>query len=335
MKIVCMLGEGAWGTAIATLLAHNGFTVKLWCHDAGVAKTIEQKRVNQRYLPGITLHKNIVPVTTVQDALHEAELIFEAIPVQYLRSIVEQCKPFCKQTTPWIVLSKGIEQNTLLFPTALIDDILGYCPQKAILAGPSFAKNVAEKTITAVTLAVEDCDFGVSLQKQLANEYFRPYISRDLIGVQLGAALKNVIALATGMLDGAGYTDNAQAFILTRGFHEMVEIATALGARKETLYGLSGLGDVVLTSMGGLSKNREVGKRLGAGQTLPQILKETGFIPEGINTVEALHQWQKKLSLELPVFEGIYAVVHGRASIGTVLQELMARPLEQECATDS
>jgi len=295
MKIVCMLGEGAWGTAVATLLAQNGLQVKLWCYDASVAESIKKNRYNERYLPGIYLDKKIEPFTDLKEALEKVDLIFEAIPVQYLRTILNKAKPFCEIDQPWVVLSKGIEQNTLLFPSQMIDEVLGYEPKKSVLVGPSFAKDLAAKQITAVTLAVTDCDFGLSLQKLLANTYFRPYLSLDLVGVQVGAAIKNVIALAIGMLDGAGFTDNAKAFVFTRGLHEMVEIAQALGGKTETLYGLSGVGDLVLTAMGGLSKNREVGKRLGQEQSLEKILKQTGYIPEGINTVKSVHQFMQNI----------------------------------------
>ena len=332
MKTVCMLGEGAWGTAVATLLAHNGFQVKLWCYDHAVAQAIKNTRINDRYLPGIQLDEKIQPIIDLQEALENAELIFEAIPVKFLRSIVEQSKSLCAPNIPWVVLSKGIEQDTLLFPTQIIDDVLSFESKKAVLVGPSFAKDVAEKKITAVSLAVTDCKFGLSLQKQLANEYFRPYLSTDLVGTQVGGALKNVITLAIGMLDGAGFTDNAKAFMFTRGLHEMVQIANALGGKTKTLYGLSGVGDLVLTSMGTLSKNLEVGKRLGKGESLDQILQETGYIPEGINTVKSVQQLIKEKNLELPVCSGIYEVIFGSKKIAQVLDALMQRPLEQECA---
>jgi glycerol-3-phosphate dehydrogenase (NAD(P)+) len=331
MTTVCILGEGAWGTSIATLLAHNGLKIKLWCYDPAVAQTIKKTRFNERYLPNIYLDPAIEPHTYLKEALENVEIIFEAIPVKFLRSVVEQGKPFVSKKCLWVILSKGIEQNTLLFPTEIVENVLGYELKKAVLVGPSFAREVAEKKITAVTLAAQDCEVGLFLQSLLANEYFRPYLSLDLIGVQVGAALKNVIALAIGMLDGAGFSENAAAFIFARGFHEIVQIAQALGSKADTLYGLSGIGDLVLTAMGSMSKNREVGKRLGQGESLESILHKTGYIPEGINTVQAVYQIMLKKNLDLPVCQGIYEIIKQQKTISEFLEELMTRPLEQEC----
>ena len=332
-KTVCVLGEGAWGTAVSTLLAHNGYTVKLWCHDPEVAQTIDTTRFNERYLPGVRLDELIMPVTNLSEAVGNVNWLFEAIPVQFLRTVLEQVKDVVIAEQKWIVLSKGIEQDTLLLPTQLIDEVLEKQVPKAVVVGPSYAKDLSEKQITAVTLAASDCDLGLPLQKMLANDYFRPYLSLDLIGAQVGAAIKNVIALAVGMLDGAGYDDNVKAFLFTRGLVEMVTIAQALGGEKETLYGLSGVGDLVLTAMGKHSKNREVGRRLGAGQTLEKILDETGYIPEGINTANSVYQLMQQKKLDLPVCSGVYEIIHNKKSIPALLNDLMNRPLQQECET--
>lgn len=328
---VAVLGEGAWGTAVSTLLAENGFTVTLWCHDPAVKDTILAKRRNERYLPAVELSDLIKPTIDLQETVNDADWIFEAIPVKYLRPILTQLKSSVSSTQRWVLLSKGIEQETLLLPSQIVDDVFERVVDKAVAVGPSFAYELARKRITAITLAATDCDLGLALQKILANNYFRPYLSLDVIGAQVGAALKNVVTLAVGMLDGAGYTDNAKAFILTRGLAEIVTIAHALGGEAKTLYGLSGVGDLVLTAMGAHSKNREVGRRLGAGQSLDQILSETGFIAEGINTVRSVYQLAEKKQLDLPVCAGIYHVVNGTQTIQDFLQDLMSRPLEQEC----
>ena len=331
MKRICILGAGSWGTAIATLLAENGYEVSLWCYEVEVANSIKETRENKRYLPGITLDKKIIPITDLQEAICGAQWIFEAIPIKYLRAILEQAKDCFSPEQTWVVLSKGMEQGSLLLPTQILDDVFGGVPQKAVFAGPSFAIDVAKKQITAVTVAATDCEIGLNLQKLLANRYFRPYVSLDMIGAQIGGALKNVLTLGVGMLDGAGYTDNAKAFLLTRGLHEMVLLAKVLGGRQETLYGLSGVGDLVLTSMGKLSRNLAVGKKLGQGQNLDAILKETGFVPEGINTVKSVYQLIQQKNLDLPICQGIYQVIYERKQLQDVLAHLMARPLEQEC----
>ncbi|HEX2978293.1 MAG TPA: NAD(P)H-dependent glycerol-3-phosphate dehydrogenase [Candidatus Babeliales bacterium] len=331
MKHVAVLGEGAWGTAIATLLAQNGFTVHLWCYHKEVAQEIRTKKTNSRYLPGILLSDFIIPTTDLAELFNKSSIIFEAVPVQYLRSTLENCKKYLRSDQKWIVLSKGIENKTLLLPTQMLDDVLGPVAHKAVLVGPSFAGDVATEQITAVTLATTDCDFGLELQKMLSNDFFRPYLSLDLIGVQIGGALKNVIALAIGMLDGAGYSDNVKSFILTRGLHEMMLICQLRGGRPETVFGLSGVGDLVLTAMGERSRNREVGKRIGSGQTIQRILEQTGYIPEGVNTAASINQLIEEFSLDLPVCKGVYQIIIGTKKIDDLLNELMKRPLEQEC----
>lgn len=331
MKTVCMIGEGAWGTAVSTLLAQNGYTVKLWCHDPQVADTIKRTRVNERYLPGIELDEKIQAITDLKRATCDVEWIFEAIPVKFLRSVLEEAKDCFSKNQTWVALSKGIEQDTLLLPTQMIDEVFGTEVKKAVFAGPSFAQEVATKQITAVSVAAIDCEIGLQLQRMLANNYFRPYITTDLIGVQVGAALKNVITIGIGLLDGARYNDNAKAFFLTRGLTEMVQCAVAMGGKQETIYGLAGVGDLVLTSMGKLSRNLQVGRRLGAGQTLDDILQETGYIPEGINTVTSVLQLARRLKLTLPICTGINEVIFKGESIEAMLEELMQRPLEWEC----
>ncbi len=330
MKIA-MLAEGAWGTAIATLLAYNGHEVKLWCFHAEVAEEINRVHENKRFLPGIPLDKSIIATSSIDEAACDAEWVFEAIPVKFLRQTVAQAKECFKPNQKWVVLSKGIEQETLLFPTDIIADVLGNDVSLSVLAGPSFARDVAKRKITAVTVAASDCDHARDLQKIVANEYFRPYLSTDMIGVQAGAALKNVITLGIGMLEGAGYTDNTKAFLLTRGLHEMAQLAVRLGGKQETIYGLAGVGDLALTSRGDLSKNLQVGRRFGAGESLDMILEETGYIPEGINTVQSVHQLVETNNLSLPICDGIYRVIFSGVRLDDMIKELMDQPLSTEC----
>lgn len=331
MMRVAILGEGAWGTAVAMLLANNGYEVKIWCYHEEVVDQINVHHRNEKFLSDIALNTSIRATTDMKEALCDAKWVFEAIPVEFLRSVLHQAKECFDPNQVWVVLSKGIEQETLLFPTQIINDVFGVSVKKTIFAGPSFAHDVATKQITAVTVAAPDCELGIELQKMLANDYFRPYITTDMIGVQVGAALKNVITLGMGMLDGAGYTDNAKAFLLTRGLHEMVQLAQVLGGKQETVYGLSGVGDLVLTSMGKLSRNLDVGRRLGSGQNLDTILEETGYIPEGINTVQSVHQLIKKHKLALPICQGIYDVIFTDITLQDMLRSLMQQPLTWEC----
>jgi glycerol-3-phosphate dehydrogenase (NAD(P)+) len=329
---VAVLGEGAWGSAVATLLAENGHTVALWCHNAELATIIAKTGKNDRYLPGITLDTNrIKPTSSINEAVCGVTWVFEAIPVKYLRSVVQEAHHCFSHEQTWVILSKGIEQETLLLPSQIVDDVFGESVNKAVISGPSFAYDLAQKMVTGVTIAAIDCASGLALQKLLANSYFRPYVTLDVLGTQVGGAVKNVIALGVGMLDGAGFTDNAQAFLLTRGLHEMVELAHVLGGKTETLYGLSGVGDMVLTSMGGRSRNLEVGRRLGKGHTLETILRETGYIPEGINTVVSVAQLIERHNLNLPICRGVHQVIFGGWTPQQLLENLMSHPLEQEC----
>ena len=330
-KTVCMLGEGAWGTAVATLLAHNRQTVNLWCHHADVAQEIKEKQTNARYLPGVRLSKNIVPTTDIDAALCGTRWVFEAIPIKYLRAVLKKTVSCFTDEQIWVVLSKGIEKDTLLLPTQILDDVFTRTVNKAVFAGPSFAKQVADKQITAVTIASTDCDVAASLQNLLANEYFRPYGSLDVVGVQLAAALKNVITFGVGLLDGAGYNDNTKAFFMTRGLHETSQLIQAMGGAQKTAYGLSGVGDLVLTSMGALSRNLEVGRRLGAGESLDAIIQKTGYTPEGVNTVASVQKLAERVGCKTPVCRGVYEVIFGGKSVTTMLQDMMQQPLEWEC----
>lgn len=328
---VCVLGDGAWGTAFAHLLADNGHTVSLWCHDASVVHDIAQHRRNQRYLPGIQLPTTITPKSDLCAAVAGVDWIFEAVPVKFLRSVVERAKPCTTSAQQWVVLSKGIETDTGMLPGAVINAVLGYDATKAIISGPSFARDLAHKKITSVTVASADHAMGMQVAALLANAYFRPTLSVDMIGTQVGGALKNVIAVAIGMLDAAGYTDNTKVFILTRGLAEMRCITQTLGGQPQTVYGLSGLGDLVLTCMGSLSKNLAVGKQLGAGVTLDALSAQAGAMPEGINTIVAVNQLAHTLHLNLPLFQGVYRIIFERSSVQALLADLMSRPIEREC----
>lgn len=331
MKQIGMIGEGAWGTAVATLLAHNGYTVKIWCHDTSVVDQINNNHENSRYLPGITLDKKISATDSLEDAIYESEWVFEAIPVQYLREVLKEAAQFCRPNQHWVVLSKGIERDSLLLPTQIIQDTFDTLVQLSICAGPSFALDVANKQITAVALAAADCHEGRALQQIMASDYFRPYTTTDVIGVQASAALKNVITLAVGILEGAGYTDNPQAFILSRGLQEMSKLVDALGGRQDTVYGLSGVGDLWLTASGDLSRNLQVGRRIGAGESVDEIIAQTGYTPEGLNTVQAVRELIEQKNLSLPVCSGIYEIIYSGKSVTQFLTDLMSRPLEWEC----
>jgi len=303
---VAVLGGGAFGTAFAQLLAQQtGQTIALWCYEQEVAQGIKKNRCNERYLPNITLEKNIEPTTDLQTALEGSDYIFEAVPVKFMRSVLEKCKPFYDKNQVWVVLSKGIEKETLLLPTELIEDVFVAKVQTAVISGPSFAKELASKAVTGVDVASKDKRVARNLKELLSKNFFSAFISQDPVGVQLCGALKNILALGVGMLEA----ENTKALFLTKGLAEVAELVVACGGKKETVYGLCGVGDMVLTCMGKQSRNLAVGKRLAFGQPLGEILKETGFISEGINTVRSVKKMVDQHKIDLPILSGMYEVI--------------------------
>ena len=322
-----MLGSGAWGTAVASVLAYNGFRVNLWCHEPEVAEMVAEKNCNKRYLPDTNLSERIVPFTSMQRALQGVEWVFEAVPVKFLRSVLEQVKPYYKDSQKWVVLSKGIENKTLLFSSEILDHVFNTQVKKVVVSGPSFAKEVAAQQVTAVDIASDDKELAFELYKILTSDYFRAHLIDDPLGAQIGGALKNIVAIATGMLYGGGHADNTKALLLTRVLHEIVNFAMLWGAKKDTVYGLSGFGDLSLTCMGSLSRNLMVGKKLGAGETLKDILSSTHAVPEGVNTVKSVHemiqQWRSSgQALEFRVFEAIYDVIFRDKTVDDLIHVL-------------
>lgn len=331
MKIT-VLGAGAWGTAIAHLLSDSGHQITLWCHEAHVAANIKEKKINEQFLPGIKLSPLIEPTTDLSLALRASSYIFLAIPVVFLRSILAQAKESFLPTQTWVILSKGIEHATLMLPSQIVDDVFGCHTQKAVLMGPSFARDLSERHITAVTLATHDLAVAQSLQEIITTPYFRPYTSSDVIGVQVGGIVKNVIALMAGILEGAGMTsDNTRSYIITLGLKEMMHIAVALGGRQETIFGLSGVGDLILTATGKSSKNLSFGKELGKGTSFEELRKKWITLPEGVNSVQSIHQIIQKHSLEMPICAGVYAIIFQNKTVALFINDLMKRPLERDC----
>lgn len=330
-KVISVLGAGAFGTAFSTLLTYNGFEVKLWCLEPEVCEEINKTHTNSRYLPGIVLDPKIKASNSLQEVINSSDIIFEVIPVKFLRSVLTQAKPYFNSKQIWVILSKGIEQNTLLLPSAILDDVFGYHEKKATLGGPNFANDFALKTYSATTIASKDCDIGRLLQEILANDYFRPYLSLDLEGVQVGGAIKNAITLLIGIAKGSGVKDNTIAYLITRGLSEMARVAQYYGGKIETIYGLSGLGDLLLTSMGLQSRNLRVGIMIGEGKSLDNILAQTGLTAEGVNTIISLNQLISKSHLELPLCQGAYDIIFNGKILKNLISELITQPLTQEC----
>lgn len=306
MKTVAMIGAGAWGTAMSTVLAHNGYHVKLWCYETTLAQTIIKTHENITFLPGVQLSENIHAVSSLEEALQDVDEIFFAVPVNYSRKVLEQCRPFYKKEQIWIFLNKGIEQETLLVPTQIVDQIFKASVIKAVVMGPSFAKDIVSKQLTGVVCAFEDVQVYEKIKKLLTNHYFRLSSSSDMIGVQLCAALKNVIALGVGILDGQECGDNTKIFFIMNILKEMEHIVVSCGGSAETVFGFAGIGDSMLTALCSKSRNLEVGKCLGQGQKLSDIINSFKGAPEGVNTSQSLSLLLQNKNIDAPFFDMVY-----------------------------
>lgn len=322
MKTVSVIGEGAWGTAIAQLLADNGYQVTLWCHDEQVAQEIATERTNKRYMPNITIHHAITPVTDFVTLMRN-KIIFISTPVQHFRSVLEQLKPYYQFDHLLVLLNKGIENDTLLFPTQITAAVLGNQVQSVVVAGPSFAKEVVAQCLTGMVIASPHNAHVQVVQQILSNAYMHLSVADDLIGVQVGAALKNVFAIAMGIAHGAHWCANTKAWLMTQSLHEMVTLTTFLGGNVQAVYGLSGVGDLILTATNSTSKNYQVGIALGQGKKLNDILAQTGYIPEGINTVRSVYQLCQRRNISLPICHAVYTYIYEQGSIDDISNSLI------------
>ncbi|MCB9493965.1 MAG: NAD(P)-dependent glycerol-3-phosphate dehydrogenase [Desulfobacteraceae bacterium] len=328
---ISVIGAGSWGTSLANLLAVKGFKVKLWCFEDEVFSSIKSKRENTVYLPEIRLSKNIIPDTSLENVLEGTNLVILVVPSHVMRETLERIKPFATDEMIFISASKGIENNTYKTMTQIIEEILGVDPSKSgVLSGPSFARELGELKPTVVTVASDNLDTAVYVQKVFASTYFRVYTSEDPIGVEVGGAVKNVIAIASGVVDGMKLGLNARAALITRGLVEIRRIGLAMGANPHTFSGLSGVGDLILTCTGSLSRNHTVGFKLGEGKKLDNILKEMRMVAEGIKTAKSVYNLGKKLDIELPICEEIYNVLYNGEKPERSVLKLMTRRLKNE-----
>lgn len=317
---VTILGGGAWGTALACVLADNGHQIMLWAYEHDVVDDINIHHSN-RYLKDICLSPLITATNDIQEAINYADIIFVAIPVAFIRTslIFISNEIACNKT--WVMTSKGIERHTLLLSTQIVENMWNECNVVAV-SGPTFAYDLARKQCTGIVVASYDNRLSEHVYSLLANDYLFPELSSDVIGLQLYGALKNVIALEIGILDGAGYTDNTKAYFLTRALHEMMQLGKSLGAQQETFYGLAGIGDTVLTAMGNRSKNLEVGRSIGKGEPLAEITQRMSFLPEGINTLQSVHELILQKHRALPLCQAVYEVVFKQKPVQTMLSQL-------------
>ncbi len=312
MKLT-VLGDGAWGTAIASLLAYNKYDVTLWCYNPAVAESIINKQENTLYMPGVKLSTCIKPCLDLNRALADSNLIFQAIPTAFLRSTLSKIsflKNHDKKATPWILLNKGIENKTLLLPTQILDSILPYHAPKIVLSGPSFACETINQQPTCIMLATQDSLLVEPLQNILHNNFFKTVYTHDTIGVQVGGALKNIITLALGILKAQKYSDNTISFVVTYGLQEISILAQALGGDQKTIYGLSGIGDLILTAFGSHSKNLQAGILLGSNKTLDEIKAHFATLPESFNTICSAYSITQKYALKAPLITTLYNIIY-------------------------
>ena len=323
-----VLGAGSWGTALAQLLAANGHAVTLWMRDPAQANALNSSRENKRYQPDAPLQDGI-SATAERPDFSEADLCLSVIPAQHTRAQLEVFAPYIPDGLPIVLCSKGIEISTLDFMNEVLAETV---PAAApfVLSGPSFARDVVKGLPTAVTLAGNDLEAANALAPLIQGSTFRPYTTDDMIGAEVGGAVKNVLAIACGMLLGMGLGQSAHAALIARGFAEMNRLGAALGARAETLSGLCGLGDLVLTCSSTQSRNMSCGMRLGEGESLDAILASRNSVTEGVATSPALIELAKKHDVDLPICLAVNRVLSGALTPAGAMAELLSRPLKRE-----
>lgn len=323
-----VLGAGSWGTALAMQLARTGETI-LWGRNRTAMQAMQQSRRNEQYLPGIQFPEKLIIEADLATAIAQCEAVLVVCPSHAFSDILQQIKPLLGQR-PLAWASKGFEPGTGRFLHQVAEEILGTEVPMALVTGPSFAKDVAMNKPTLVTVASQHADFAMQVSKALHTDKFRAYVSTDVIGAELGGAVKNVLALATGIADGMALGDNTRAALMTRGMAEMMRLGEALGCKPETLMGLSGLGDLVLTSTGDLSRNRRMGLALGKGISIEEAQRTIGQVVEGIGTTDEVMRLAKKHGVDMPITEHVWKVVHGQMTTIEALSALMDRDIRPE-----
>ncbi len=338
MSRIAVIGAGAWGTAISIVLGRNEgrpgvHQVKLWAFEKEVCDGIAAVRINQAFLPGCLIPESVAVTQSLQDALSKADIVVSAMPSHHCRHLFEGMAPHLRAEMTFVSATKGVETGTLMRMSEVMGEViktkcrLHAQPKIAAISGPSFAKEVARGDPTAITVASAESEVASHIQAAFSDPRFRVYTNNDLVGVELGGALKNVIAIAAGVCEGLGLGHNTAAALITRGLAEISRLAVACGAKRETLAGLAGMGDLVLTCTGGLSRNRTVGVELGRGRKLRDIIHGMhGMVAEGVLTTNAAVGLAKKMKVEMPITTQVHAILHEDKSPQDAIRELMMRP---------
>jgi len=323
-----VIGAGAWGTALAQVAARAGLDVLLQAREPEVIESIRARRINEAFLPDVELDEGVKVTGDLAD-LAGRDLILAVPPAQHLRGVMTAFAPHYRPGVPIVLCAKGIERGSLKMMTEVLAETIPNATV-AVLSGPSFAADVSRGLPTAVTLACEDAELGEALMEALSGPTFRPYLASDLIGAEVGGALKNVLAIACGIVEGRGLGRSAHAALITRGFAEMTRVAVALGGKAETVAGLCGLGDLVLTCSSPQSRNMSLGLALGQGQTVEQAQAGKRSVAEGYESAPAVRELAARLGVEIPISEAVAAVLAGETTVDAVIEGLLSRPLKVE-----
>ena len=332
MTKIAVIGAGAWGTALSIVLGRSGnHDVKLWAFEEEVLKSISSKRVNEQFLKDCAIPLSVSATGSFKEALAGAEIVASVMPSHHCRRVFKEMSPHLNQEMLFVSATKGIENGSFLRMSEVITDTVqdacGFAPRIGALSGPSFAQEVAKGHPTAVTIASSDRELAETVQRAFSDPKFRVYMNPDIIGVEIGGAVKNVIAIAAGACDGLGLGHNSVSALITRGLAEISRLAVSCGAKANTVAGLAGLGDLVLTATGGLSRNRSVGVELGKGRKLNEIIAGMhGMVAEGILTTDATVGLANKVDCEMPITQQVYEVLHEGKTPQEAIRDLMSRP---------
>ncbi len=328
---IAVVGAGSWGTAFAAMLAERHGDVALWVREADVCAGIRDGRENRAFLPGVRIPPAVRPTTDLGEALGGRTVVAFAVPSQHLRGVAQRAVPHLAPDASLVSLAKGVETGTLLRMTQVLANVLDVPPSRlAVLSGPTFAREVAEGKPAGATVASADGGRAVALQAALSGSRFRLYAETDVTGIEIGGALKNVMAIAAGMADGLSFGHNARALLISRGLAEIARLGAALGADPRTFSGLAGLGDLVLTCTGDLSRNRTLGMRVGRGERVGDVLAGMTMVAEGVETARAAVDLSRATAVPMPISEQVYRILHEGKDVRAAVSELFARSLKME-----
>jgi len=329
---IAIIGAGGWGTALAITMARAEREVRLWVYEPYLVETIIATRENPIYLPSARVPESVRVSNSMRDVLSGAPIVIIAVPSHVYRSVLSEIRPLLNPEMSFVSAAKGIENGTLMRMSEVVVDVLkpAFLPKVAAISGPTFAPEVARGEPTALVVASPDERLRLFLQKELSAPRFRLYTNSDLIGVEVGAAVKNIIAIAAGVVDGLGLGSNTTAALITRGLAEIMRLVDACGGRRETLAGLAGLGDLVLTSYGSLSRNRRVGVALGQGRHIDEVISNMRMVAEGVKTAKSTVALARKLNVEMPIAEKMYSVLYEGLQPQDAISDLLERRLKEE-----